>query len=91
MHPYHGRRRLIIHPPTHPQTALDFLQQDPDRVLSVTYNQDMRSSELLEMTSKVGRQAGARLFFVWDGGWLDAVGASRVRGGEAGFCLDAEM
>lgn len=35
------------------QTALDFLQQDPDRVLSVTYNQDMRSAELLEMTSKV--------------------------------------
>lgn len=40
-------------PPIPSQTALDFLQQDPDRVLSVTYNQDMRSSELLDMTSKV--------------------------------------
>jgi len=34
------------------QTALDFLSQDPNRLLTVTYNQDMKSQELLEMTSK---------------------------------------
>lgn len=32
--------------------ALDFLSKDPERVLTVTYNQDMRSCELLEMTSR---------------------------------------
>ncbi|GAB5036250.1 cysteine protease domain containing protein [Nannochloropsis oceanica] len=34
------------------QTALDYLSQDPNRLLTVTYNQDMKSQELLEMTSK---------------------------------------
>ena len=36
---------LPTHPPTPPK-------QDPNRLLTVTYNQDMKSQELLEMTSK---------------------------------------
>lgn len=34
------------------QTALDYLSDDPSRLLTVTYNQDMKSQELLDMTSK---------------------------------------
>lgn len=40
------------HPNKTTQTALDFLSSDPERLLTVTHNQDMRSSELLEMTSR---------------------------------------
>jgi hypothetical protein len=32
--------------------ALDYLSSNPERVLAVTYNQDMKSRELLEMTSR---------------------------------------
>ena len=49
--------RLLTNAPSalllsQPQTALDFLSSDPERLLTVTHNQDMRSSELLEMTSR---------------------------------------
>jgi hypothetical protein len=32
--------------------ALDFLSADPDRVIRVSYDHDMKACELLELTSK---------------------------------------